>query len=293
MKLFVTRIRNYFSLVRFSHTIFAMPFALLGFFTGISTTPYGFTWRLLILVVLCMVFARNAAMGFNRYADHRFDRMNPRTAGREIPSGLISPRSALIFVIINSILFITATAFINRLTLFLSPLALAVILAYSLTKRFTSFSHIFLGLALSLAPTGAYISVSGKFDLVPVIYSLVVLCWVSGFDIIYSLQDTEFDLDNELFSVPAKLGIKQALILSGFLHSLAVVFVISSGLISGAGLLYWAGMILFTALLVWEHLVLSPEDRGSITKAFGTINSYAGLLFCAFAIADLYIPLSL
>jgi 4-hydroxybenzoate polyprenyltransferase len=293
MNLFVIKIRNYLSLVRFNHTIFAMPFALLGFFIAINTEGYHFTWRLLILVLLCMVFARNSAMGFNRYADHKFDSLNPRTAGREIPQGIISPRSALAFVIFNSILFIAATGFINKLTMFLSPLALIIILGYSFTKRFTSLSHFILGLALSLAPVGAYISVTGKFDIIPVLYSLVVLCWVSGFDIIYSLQDSEFDIDNKLLSIPVSLGIKQSLMLSAFLHLLAIILVILSGLLSETGLLYWLGTIIFSLMLIYEHVIVKPGDMASITKAFGTINSYAGVSFCAFAIADLYFKVAI
>ncbi|HDZ41797.1 MAG TPA: 4-hydroxybenzoate octaprenyltransferase [Bacteroidetes bacterium] len=287
------RIGNYLSLVKFSHTIFAMPFALLGFFTAINTGNNAFTWRLFILVLLCMVFARNSAMGFNRYADHKFDRLNPRTSSREIPSGIISPVSALIFVIVNSILFIISASLINRLTMFLSPLALFIILGYSMTKRFTSVSHMFLGLALSLAPVGAYIAVTGKFATVPVLYSLIVLFWVGGFDIIYSLQDSEFDSNNRLFSIPVKLGLKQALIISAFLHLLAVLSAIISGFTAHAGLLYWIGTVIFTLMLIYEHIILKPGDTSSILKAFGTINSYAGVSFCAFAIADLYIHLSL
>ncbi|MFO7754918.1 MAG: UbiA-like polyprenyltransferase [Bacteroidales bacterium] len=283
------RISHYLSLVRFSHTIFAMPFALLGFFTAINTGGYQFTFRLLVLVLLCMVFARNAAMGFNRYADHKFDRLNPRTAGREIPAGIISPVSALIFVLINALLFIIAAGLINRLTLVLSPLALIIILGYSLTKRFTSLSHLILGLALSLAPVGAYISVTGRFDTVPVIYSLVVLFWVSGFDIIYSLQDSGFDKKNSLLSLPVVLGVKRSLLLSFLLHILSIVFVVAAGFFSGSGYLYWAGTIIFSILLIWEHIIIRPDNRASILKAFGTINSYAGLIFCAFAIADLYL----
>jgi 4-hydroxybenzoate polyprenyltransferase len=293
MNLFVKRIRNYLSLVRFSHTIFAMPFALLGFFTAINTEGYSFTWRLLILVLLCMVFARNAAMGFNRFADHKFDSLNPRTAIREIPKGIISPSSALVFVIANSILFIAAAGFINKLTMVLSPLALLIILGYSLTKRFTSLSHFILGLALSLAPVGAYISVTGKFNILPVLYSLVVLCWVSGFDIIYSLQDSEFDIKNKLLSIPVSLGIKHSLILSAFFHIFAIVLVIISGLISESGLLHWLGTIIFSLMLIYEHIIVKPDDMMSIAKAFGTINSYAGISFCAFAIADLYLKLTI
>ena len=176
--------------------------------------------------------------------------------------------------------------------MFLSPVALVIILGYSLTKRFTSLSHFILGLALSLAPVGAYISVTGRFDIVPVLYSLVVLCWVAGFDIIYSLQDSEFDLSNKLLSIPVSLGIKQSLILSAFLHLLTIILVTLSGFLSGAGLLYWLGNAVFTVMLVYEHIIVKPDDTRSISKAFGTINSYAGVSFCAFAIADLYFKLS-
>ncbi len=289
MNSLLKKISNYLSLVRFSHTVFAMPFALLGFFTAVKTGDNEFTWRLLILVLLCMVFARNAAMGFNRYVDYKFDKLNPRTAFREIPSGIISPRSALVFVIANSILFVVSAGLINKLTMFLSPLALLIILGYSMTKRFTYFSHLFLGLALSLAPVGAYISITGCFDTVPVLYSFIVLLWVSGFDIIYSLQDSEFDTNNSLLSIPVKLGYKHSLFLSAFLHILSIVFVIVAGLISRTGLLYWLGAIIFTLMLVYEHIIIKPGDSSSISKAFGTINSYAGVSFCAFAIADLYI----
>ena len=291
MKSLSKSINNYFSLVRFSHTVFAMPFALLGFFTAISTPGYEFSLRLFVLVLLCMVLGRNAAMGFNRYADYRIDKLNPRTAGREIPSGVIRPGAALIFVIINSILFVTAAGFINNLTLFLSPLALIIILGYSLTKRFTSFSHLFLGLALSLAPAGAYISVTGRFDLVPVLYSLVVLFWVSGFDIIYSLQDSDFDARNNLLSIPVRLGTKKSLILSASFHFLSICIVAISGILSVSGILYWTGAVVFSLMLITEHIILKPDDNKSILKAFGSINSYAGVTFCAFAIADLYIKL--
>jgi len=289
MKSIFRSINNYLSLVKFSHTVFAMPFALLGFFTAIKTDEGEFSWRLLLLVILCMVFARNAAMGFNRYADQRTDRMNPRTAGREIPAGIISSRAALLFVIINSVLFIAATGFINILTLALSPVALAVILGYSLTKRFTSLSHLFLGLALSLAPTGAYISVTGNFDIIPIMYSFVVLFWVAGFDIIYSLQDSEFDHRNQLLSIPVKLGPVMSLILSALFHLASVALVVISGLISGSGIFFWTGTAIFALILTWEHIIVKPGDNSSILKAFGTMNSYAGLLFCALAITDIFV----
>src|SRR5664280_2881895 len=186
MNAFFRSIRDYFSLVKFSHTVFAMPFALIGFSLAVSKPEFHLSIRLLFLVILCMVLARNTAMGFNRLADKDFDALNPRTRKREIPSGTISARAATVFVIINAVLFIVTTGFINRLTMFLSPIALLVILGYSLTKRFTALCHFVLGLGLGLAPVGAYISVTGKFNALPIIYSFIVLSWVSGFDIVYA-----------------------------------------------------------------------------------------------------------
>ncbi len=209
-----TTIKNYFSLVKFSHTVFAMPFALIGYSLAVSEPEYNFSLKLLLLIILCMVFARNAAMGFNRLADRKFDALNPRTKNREIPSGIIGSRAAALFVILNAVLFIITTSFINRLTLYLSPVALLIILGYSLTKRFTFLCHFILGLGLSLAPIGAYISLTGRFSIVPLIYSFIVLTWVSGFDIIYALQDDEFDKSNNLHSVPSVAGIKNAILIS-------------------------------------------------------------------------------
>ena len=219
-------IKKYFSFVKFSHTVFALPFALIGFSLAVESNDYNFSLRLLILILLCMVFARNAAMGFNRYADRKFDSLNPRTASREIPSGKIGIRSAGIFVLINASLFIITTAFINRLTLLLSPVALLVILGYSLTKRITALCHFILGLGLSLAPIGAYLAVTGRFDLLPVIYSFIVLTWVSGFDIIYALQDDKFDKENSLYSIPSLVGRKNAIIISIAVHFVTFILVI-------------------------------------------------------------------
>ncbi len=283
------RIRSFFSLVKFSHTIFAMPFALFGFALGIFDNNKEFDLRVLLLIILCMVLARNAAMAFNRYADKNIDKLNPRTAGREIPAGVISARAALIFVIINSILFIVTSGFINRLTLFLSPVALIVILGYSLTKRFTAYSHIFLGLALALAPVGSYISVTGRFEMVPILVGILVLTWVGGFDIIYSQQDAEFDSGNKLHSIPSRFGNKWASAISSFLHFLSALTAIIIGLLLDAGIVYYSGVVIFGSLLAIEHIVARPGDNRSINMAFATINSYAGIAFVAFAIADMFI----
>ncbi len=201
-------VAKYASLVRFAHTIFALPFALVGYVYG--SMDAGFSWAMLAKILLCMVFARNAAMGFNRWADRRFDAENPRTAGREIPSGKISARAALGFVIVSSLLFVVAAGLINRLTLILAPVALAVILGYSYAKRFTAWSHAILGLALGIAPAGAYIAVTGHLTIAVAVLSAAVAAWTAGFDILYSMQDAEHDRQNGLHSIPAKFPTKTA-----------------------------------------------------------------------------------
>lgn len=288
MSSLLTPLKNYFSLVRFGHTVFAMPFALTGFFLGLFSGENHFSLRLLLLVILCMIFARNSAMGFNRLADKRFDALNPRTRNREIPSGRISPGAALVFIIINCILFITAAGFINTLTLVLSPVALIIILGYSLTKRFTSLCHFILGAGLGLAPAGAYIAVTGSFDFLPVIYSLIVMTWVSGFDIMYSLQDDTFDKSNNLFSLPSAMGRKRALKISVFIHAATFLLVVAAGLTGRGGYIFWAGAIIFTILLVYQHLIVRHDDLSRVTLAFGTVNGIAGILFSGSVILDLY-----
>ena len=241
--------KKYFSLVLFAHSIFALPFALIGFFLGVITTDAPFQWQLFILVLLCMVFARNAAMAFNRYLDRNIDAKNPRTSMRDIPAGKISANEALIFVIINCLLFIASTAFINKLCLYLSPVALFVVLFYSYTKRFTALCHMVLGLGLSLAPIGAYIAVTGHFNIVPVLYSFAVLFWVSGFDIIYALQDEDFDKDEKLHSIPAAMGIKNALKLSVVLHIFSALCVILPVFFISFSWIYYIGIAFFCLAL--------------------------------------------
>jgi 4-hydroxybenzoate polyprenyltransferase len=287
MIVFFRSIRYYFSLVKFSHTVFAMPFALIGFSLAVSKPEFHFSIRLLFLVILCMVFARNTAMGFNRLADKNFDALNPRTNKREIPSGIISARAAAIFVILNAILFVATTGFINRLTLFLSPVALIVILGYSLTKRFTTLCHFVLGLGLSLAPVGAYISVTGKFSILPVIYSFLVLSWVSGFDIIYALQDDDFDKSNKLYSVPSVKGRKKALAISISVHLITLVLVLAAGLAGKSGMLFWTGAVIFTMLLIYQHSIVRPDDLSKVTMAFATTNGIGSIIFAFFVILDL------
>lgn len=281
------RVKDYFNLVKFSHTIFALPFALIGFTIALDLPQYSFTFSLLIKLLLCMVFARNMAMGFNRFADREIDALNPRTADREIPSGKLSPRSVLIFTIINSVAFIGTTILINRLCFSLSFVAIALLLGYSYTKRFTSFSHIVLGLAMSVAPTAAYIAVTGEFALEPIILSGIVLLWGSGFDILYSLADEEFDLKNGLHSVPQKFGKSGAFWISGGLHLLTLPLIIWFYFAADMSWLYIVGGSIFLLMLIYQHSIISPSNLKRLNSAFFTANGTASFLFALFAILDI------
>ncbi|MCY1511306.1 4-hydroxybenzoate octaprenyltransferase [compost metagenome] len=281
--------KKYFSLVLFAHSIFALPFALIGFFLGVTTTTNPFNYSLFIMVLLCMVFARNAAMAFNRYLDRNIDAKNPRTAMRDIPAGKVSANAALTFVIINCILFIVTTAFINTLCLYLSPIALFVVLFYSYTKRFTALCHLVLGLGLALAPIGAYLAVTGEFNIVPIFYSFAVLFWVSGFDIIYALQDEHFDREEKLHSIPAALGIKNALNLSIGLHVLSALCVILPLFYLPFGWPYYIGVTFFCVLLVYQHLLVKPTDISKVNRAFATTNGYASVVFAVCFLVDTYL----
>ncbi|MCD6332090.1 MAG: UbiA family prenyltransferase [Bacteroidales bacterium] len=284
----MAKIKHYLSLIVFTHTIFALPFALTGFFLAIRYDGYPLYWMTFFWILLCMVFARSAAMGFNRWADRKWDAKNPRTAGREIPKGIITSRSALIFSLINGVLFIVSAGMLNRLCFYLSPIALFVILGYSYTKRFTRWSHLILGLGLSLAPIGAYLAVAQRFALIPLLFSLVVLTWVSGFDIIYALQDTEFDRANNLNSIPSKLGKKRALGVSVLLHLVTAVTVGVIGIYGHFGILFWTGAGLFILMLIYQHRIVSPIDLSRVNRAFGTTNGIASVVFALFVILELY-----
>lgn len=285
--------KKYLSLIKFAHTIFALPFALLGLFLGLRIMdieqiepdkPY---WQSFILVVLCMVFARSAAMAFNRYIDRDIDAINDRTETREIPAGVITPQNALIFVMINSLLFVATTWFINPLCFYLSPVALLVVLGYSLTKRFTALCHMILGLGLALAPVGAFLAVTGAFQWEPVILGIAVLTWVSGFDIIYALQDEEFDREHKLNSIPAWLGKNKALLVSTFLHFFTASMVILFGVLTEATLLYWIGALAFLCLLAYQHHLVKPHDLSKVNLAFFTTNGIASVVFASFAIGEI------
>ena len=312
----MSKVKSYLSLIRFSHTIFAMPFAMIGFFLGLaqlafSTIPGWHTliwaplsessgvgwhvkfppgwyiWIQLVLVILCMIFARSAAMAFNRWLDVKWDALNPRTAIREIPAGIISKNSALRFVIVNCILFIACTWLINPLCFALSFVALAVVLGYSYTKRFTPLCHLVLGLGLSLAPIGAYLAVVGRFDILPLLFSFTVIFWVSGFDIIYALQDEEFDKAQELYSMPSWLGKAKALRVSELLHLLSTACVVLAGIYGQFGIWYWMGVAVFIGMLIYQHTLVKPNDLSRVNIAFMTANGIASVVFAVFVIADL------
>ena len=279
--------KRYLSLIKFSHTIFAMPFALIGFFLANS---HEFQWKVLFYIILCMIFARSAAMAFNRYVDRGIDKRNPRTATvREIPSGKISPNNALLFTVVNVLLFIITTYFINPLCFMLSPVALIIILGYSLTKRFTYLCHLILGLGLSLAPIGSFIAVTGKFDILPILFSISVFFWVSGFDIIYALQDEEFDKTENLYSIPVKIGVKNSIIISKLLHFITFIILLFAGLKYNFGMYYYIGLIIFSFLLIYQHKIIKPNDLSKVNLAFFTTNGIASIIFSVFVIVDILI----
>ncbi len=281
------KLSRYLSMVKFSHTIFAMPFAFIGFFLAVQINTLALDWTLLAKVVLCMVFARNAAMAFNRWADRAIDLENPRTAIREIPSGMIKANSALWFVIINATLFVATTYFINPMCFYLSPVALGVVLGYSLTKRFTALCHLILGLGLALAPIGAYLAVTGRFDILPLFFSFAVLFWVSGFDVIYALQDEDFDRQHQLSSIPVWLGKVNALRLSKTLHLICASLIVAAGIVGHFGLWYWIGTAMFILLLIYQHTLVKPNDLSKVNLAFFTTNGVASVTFAIFVITDL------
>ncbi len=279
--------RRYLSLVKFSHTVFALPFAFIGFTLAIVNEHKTFQWQLLVKMLLCMVFARSAAMSFNRYLDRHFDALNPRTAKREIPAGIIKAEHALTFTIINSLLFVATTFFINILCFYLSFVALFVILFYSYTKRFTALCHLVLGVGLSLSPIGAFLSVTGYFAIVPLLFSFTVLTWVSGFDIIYALQDEQFDKSHRLHSIPAALGVKNALRVSTLLHILSAATIITAGIIGQFHWLFWVGTAIYIGLLIYQHLLVKPNDLSKVDMAFANTNGIASVVFAIFTILSL------
>ncbi len=282
----MNRILEVLRMIKIEHTIFALPFALLGMVFAAKGIP---NIKTFLLVILCTLFARNAAMAFNRYLDADIDAKNPRTKDRSIPAGRLSRFFVLVFVIFNSILFIATTYFLNPLAFKLSPIALFVVLFYSYTKRFTSFSHLVLGLADGIAPAGGWIAVTGTFDKEVLLLSLAVMLWVAGFDILYSLQDIEFDRSQGLYSLPSKIGVKKSLFVSRLFHFVVVLLLAYFGYLTKSGLWYWIGLFIASALLFYEHTLVKEDDLSKIDMAFFTVNGFFSIIILIFSFLNFYL----
>lgn len=278
---------TYGRMIKFSHSLFALPFALSG--AALAATQSGLRPAQVGWIALAMVAARSAAMGFNRLVDRRLDTANPRTRNRELPRGVVSPLVVGLFVILSSGLLILAASQLNPLCLALSPLALAILFFYSLTKRFTWTSHLFLGLSLAGAPLGAWIAVAGRFDLPPAVLGLAVLAWVAGFDIIYACQDYDHDRSVGLFSIPVRFGLGRSLWLARLLHLFSLLLLALLGYLMGLGALYLAGLGVIGALLVYEHRLVRADDLSKLDVAFFTMNGIISAVYFAFTLADLLI----
>ncbi len=271
------RVVTYGRMIKFSHSIFALPFALAAFF--LATLREGFEPSKLFWVVVAMVAARSAAMGFNRWIDADIDAQNPRTAKRELPAGALSKGQVLIFVVVSSAALVAAASQLNPLCLILSPLTLAIVFGYSFTKRFTMLSHMVLGLSLAIAPVGAWLAVRGQFELTPIPIGLAVLFWVGGFDILYSCQDVEFDRKHALHSIPARFGIPRALLLARAAHVIAVASLVWLAFVESLHWSYFAGVGLIAALFLYEHSLVKADDLSKIDAAFFTVNGWIGVLY--------------
>ena len=274
-------------MIKFEHTLFALPFAIMSVFIAADTedrlpslTEFG--W-----ILVAMVGARSCAMAFNRLADAEIDSQNPRTATRAIPAGSITKGAVWIFTLVSAGLLVCAAWRLNPLAFALSPVALAVIMGYSFTKRFTALSHLWLGLALSISPVGAWIAIKGQFDWTPIILCCVVLLWTAGFDIIYACQDVNFDRKHGLHSIPARLGIRWALWVSSALHVIAVLLLFGIPLLTELGLFYYIGVGIVVLIFIYEHAIVKPHDLSRVNLAFFTLNGMISLVLMALSIADI------
>jgi 4-hydroxybenzoate polyprenyltransferase len=290
MAMLLQKLRNYAGLVRFSHTVFALPFAFASLVLAWPSHPI--TLRTILWILVCMIGARTAAMGFNRLADRKFDAVNPRTQAWELPKGTVKTWEAVLLTIVASIIFVFGAYQLNWTCFILSPVALAVIFFYSLTKRFTWASHLFLGVALSLAPIGAWLAVTGSpLDLkdlvVPLCLGLAVVFWLAGFDIIYSLQDREFDRAQGLHSIPVRFGVAWALRLSTIFHMCTIVFLALVGIAAQSGVIYWIGCLAVSLILSWEHLIVRPNDLSRINRAFFDFNAYVSIGYFLTTLGDI------
>lgn len=273
-------------MIKFSHTIFALPFALAA--AAIAARDHGLTWDRVLAIVVAMAGARTAAMGFNRVVDRRIDARNPRTATREIPSGKVPVKTAVALVLLSCAVFVAAAAYLGPLCLWLSPVALALVLGYSYTKRFTWLCHVFLGFAIAAGPAGAWIAVTGSLTSPALWLVLAVTTWIGGFDILYALADREFDSEAKLHSIPARFGVSRSLIISGVLHVITVGALLQTGFTANLGTIYFAGVAVIAAILVWEHSLVRPNDLSRLNMAFFSLNGYVSVAFLLATLADLW-----
>ncbi|MBI3050044.1 MAG: UbiA family prenyltransferase [Acidobacteria bacterium] len=269
---------TYLSFVRFSHSVFALPFALTGALLAWRTSP--FSWWQVFWIVICMVAARSAAMGFNRLVDARFDALNPRTAMRELPRGVMSRREATLFVVVSSVAFVYAAGRLNPLCLALSPVALAIVFWYALAKRYTSYTQLFLGLAMAVAPVGGWIAAGGGAGAEPWLLGLAIGLWVGGFDVLYACQDVEFDRAHRLRSIPVRFGIGAAIRLSRLMHLATVVAMAVLWRAADLPPLYLAGVAIVAVLLAYEQSLVSERDLSQLRRAFD-LNGYVGIIYFA------------
>jgi 4-hydroxybenzoate polyprenyltransferase len=273
-------------MIKIEHSVFALPFALISALVAAKGLP---TWPTLLWIIVAMVAARSCAMAFNRVSDVKFDRQNPRTKNWPLAAGLLSSRFVLLFIVVCSAIFIFAAYQLNHLAFLLSPVALLIIFFYSFTKRFTAFSHWFIGLALGVAPMGAWIAVRGTLDFLPVWLSLAILFWTAGFDLIYSCQDAEFDRTHHLHSIPSRFGIPTALMLSNLCHLITILLLCIFGYNGGLHLWYFAGVAIVAILLFYEHTLVAPNDLSRVNEAFFTVNGLISVLLLVFSSLDLYL----
>ena len=273
-------------MIAFEHTVFALPFALIAALLAQGGIPGG---RQIFWIVAAMVGARSAAMTFNRIVDVDYDRANPRTRERALPAGRLSMGFAIAFTVAMSALFVVSAGMLNRLCLYLSLPALVILLAYSYTKRFTLLSHLVLGFAIGLAPLGSWLAIRGEFALSPILLGFTVMLWIAGFDLIYACQDVEFDRRSRLFSIPARWGKSQALVLSSLLHVGTVVVLAGIAWLSGLGAVAYSGIAIVAAILYWEHRIVRPDDLSRVNVAFFTLNGYVSLLLLAAFATDILI----
>lgn len=286
MQTFIKKLTLTLDMIKFQHSIFALPFALASLFFATNGYPSA---TMLLLIILCMITARNTAMTFNRIVDYDIDKKNPRTASRPLVNGTLSMPFSIAFCVINALIFILFTYFLNDLAFYLSPLALLILLGYSLTKRFTHFTQFFLGLALGISPVAAWIAVTGEISSFSLFLGGAVLFWVAGFDLIYSSLDYEFDKTNNLKNIVVLLGIPQSLMLSRFFHLISFLLFLLAGWTLNVGWIYYFGILVMGSFLIYEHSLVKASDLSKVDAAFFTMNGYIAMSFLIFSLIEIYI----